>query len=84
MQIDLPLYITAKTSWLFQPQLEWLPWLQINWRADSGYEKFALVLETNCKRQPKGQLPSSSYNHNRMKTQYLWFPQLVTSSLLQL
>ena len=28
---------------------EWLPWLQTNWR-DSGYERFALVLETNCKR----------------------------------
>ena len=23
-----------------------------------------LVLKTNCIRQPKGQLPSSSYNHN--------------------
>ena len=28
---------------------EWLPWLQTNWR-DSGYKRFALVLETNCKR----------------------------------
>ena len=35
-------------------------WLQTNWR-DSG---FALVLETNCKRKPKGQLPSLFYNHN--------------------
>ena len=46
---------------------EWLPWLQTNWR-DSGYERFALVLETNCIRQSKGQLPSSSYNHNTLKT----------------
>ena len=27
-----------------------------------------LVLETNCIRQPKRQLPSSSYNHNTLKT----------------
>ena len=31
---------------------------------DRGYERFALVLETNCVRQPSMQLPSSSYNHN--------------------
>ena len=42
---------------------KWLPWLQTN-RKDSGYEMFALLLETNCIRQPKGQLPTSSYNHN--------------------
>ena len=42
---------------------EWLPWLQTNWK-DSGYGMFALLLETNCIRQPKGQLPRSSYNHN--------------------
>ena len=35
---------------------EWLPWFQTKWR-DSGYEKFALVLETNCIRQPKGRCP---------------------------
>ena len=29
---------------------------------------FALVLETNCIRQPKGQLPSSPYNHNTLTT----------------
>ena len=46
---------------------EWLPWLQTNWR-NSGYERFALVLETNCISQSKGQLPSSSYNHNTLKT----------------
>ena len=46
---------------------EWLPWLRTNWR-DGGYERFALVLETNCKRKLKGQLPSSSYNHNTLKT----------------
>ena len=46
---------------------EWLPWFQTKWR-DSGYEKFALVSETNCIRQPKGQVPSSSYNHNTLKT----------------
>ena len=57
----------AKTSWLFQPQSAWLPCLQTSWR-DCGYERFALVLETNCKRKPKGQLPSSSYNHNTLKT----------------
>ena len=42
---------------------ERLPWLQTNWR-DCNYERFALVLKTNCIRQPKGRLPSSSYNHN--------------------
>ena len=41
--------------------------LQTNWR-DSGYERFTLVLETKCTRQPKRQLPSSSYNHNTLKT----------------
>ena len=46
---------------------EWLPWLQTNWR-DSGYERFAFGIKTNCKRQPKGQLPSSSYNHDRVKS----------------
>jgi len=29
-------------------------------------ERFALVLKTNCIRQPKGQLPSSSYNQNTL------------------
>ena len=53
--------------------IEWLPWLQTNWR-DSGYERFALVLQTNCKRKPNRQLPSSSYNHNTLKT-------LMTSAL---
>ena len=42
---------------------EWLPWLQTNWK-DSGYGMFALLLETNCIRQPKGQLPRLSYNHS--------------------
>ena len=42
-------------------------WLQTNWR-DSGNEKFALVLKTNCIMQPKGQLPSSCYNHNTLTT----------------
>ena len=40
----------------------WLPWLQSSWR-DNGYERFTLVRKTNCIRQPKRQLPSSSYNH---------------------
>ena len=44
---------------------EWLPWLQANWR-DIGYETFAVVLDTNCIRHPKGQPPSSSYNHNTL------------------
>ena len=26
------------------------------------------MLETNCKRKPQGQLPSSSYNHTTLKT----------------
>ena len=34
----------------------------------SGYDRFALVLETNCIRQPNRQLPSSSYNHNTLTT----------------
>ena len=47
---------TAKTSLLFILTTE----LQTNWR-DSGYERFALALKTNCIRQPGRQLPSSSY-----------------------
>ena len=27
-----------------------------------------MVWKTNCTRQPKGQLPSSSYNHNTLTT----------------
>ena len=46
---------------------ERLPWLQTSWR-DSGYERFALVWKPNCIRQPKMQLPSSSYNHNTLTT----------------
>ena len=46
---------------------EWLPWLQIN-RRNSGYESVTLVLKSNCIRQPKGQIPSSSYNHNTLKS----------------
>jgi len=46
---------------------EWLPQLQTNWR-DLGYERFALVLETNCIRQPNRLLPSLSYNHNTLTT----------------
>ena len=38
---------------------EWLPWLQ-PW---VGYERFFLVLETNCTRQPDRQLLWSSCNH---------------------
>jgi len=33
--------VVSTTEWLH------VPWLQTNWR-DSGYERFALVLETNC------------------------------------
>ena len=33
---------------------EWLPWLQEN-RRDSGYERFTLVLENNCKADQTGQ-----------------------------
>ena len=58
---------TAKTRWLFKPQSGYSAWLQTNWR-DSGCETFAVVLETNCTRHPKGQLPSSSYNHNALTT----------------
>ena len=47
--------------------------MQTNWR-DSGHERFALVLETNA---TQGQLPSSSYNYNTLKT-------LITSVLLSL
>ena len=36
-----------------------------NWR-DSGYESFTLVLKSNCIRQPKMPLSSSSYNHNTL------------------
>ena len=46
---------------------EWLPWLQSSWR-DSGYEGFALVEKSNCIRQPKMQLLSSSYIHNTLTT----------------
>ena len=46
---------------------EWLPWLQTNWR-DSGYERFSLVLKSNCIRQPKMPLSSSSYNHSTLTT----------------
>ena len=46
---------------------KWLLLLQTNWK-DSGYERFALLLETNSIRQPKGQLPTSSYNHNTVKS----------------
>ena len=54
-------YISANCDKL---TTEWSPWLQTNWR-DSGYTRgVALVWETNCIRQPKRQLPSSSYNHN--------------------
>ena len=42
-------------------------WLQTSWR-DGGYERFALVWKSNCIRQPKIQLPSSSYNHNILTT----------------
>ena len=45
--------------------IEWLPWLQTNWR-DSGYERFALLFRTNYIRQPNRQLPTSSYNHNTL------------------
>ena len=31
-------------------------------------ESVTLVLKSNCTRQPKGQFPSSSYNHNTLKT----------------
>jgi len=31
-------------------------------------ERFALVLKTNCIRQPKRKLPSSSYNHKTLTT----------------
>jgi len=37
-------------------------------RRDSGYEWFALALKTNYIRQPKRQVPSSSYNHNTLTT----------------
>ena len=57
---------TAKTS-LVVLTAEWLPWLQANWR-DIGYETFAVVLDTNYIRHPKGQPPSSSCNHNTLKT----------------
>ena len=39
--------------------------MQTSWR-DSGYERFALVWKPKCIRQPKMQLPSSSYNHNTL------------------
>ena len=52
---------TAKTSWIVLTT-EWLPWLQTSLR-DSGYERFALILETNCIMPPKRQL-NSSFNHN--------------------
>ena len=35
-------------------------------RQYSDFERFALILKTNCVRQPKRQLPSSSYNHNTL------------------
>ena len=38
-----------------------------------GYESFTLVLKSNYTRKHKGQLPSSSYNHNALTT-------LITSS----
>ena len=43
---------------------EWLPRLQTNWR-HSDYERFSLVFET---KETQRQLPSSSYNHNTLKT----------------
>ena len=46
---------------------EWLPWLQTNWR-DSGHDRFALILKTNCIRQPNRWLPTSSYNHHTLTT----------------
>ena len=44
-----------------------------SWR-DSGYEKFTLVWKTNCIRQPKRQLSSSSYNHSSYtdNPEHLW------------
>ena len=60
------LVITEKNK-LVVLTTEWLPQLQKSWR-DSGYESFALVLETNCIRQPSRKLPSSSYNHNTLTT----------------
>ena len=33
-----------------------------------GYESFTWTLKSNCIRQHKGQLPSSVYNHNTLKT----------------
>ena len=46
---------------------------------NSGYESFTLALKSNCIRQPKGQLPSSSYNHNTLKTLITsLIPHLVT------
>ena len=56
----------CKSKWVVLTT-EWLPWLQTNWR-NSGYESITLVLKSNCIRKPKGQLPSSSYNHNTLKT----------------
>ena len=55
---------SAKTSWLFLTT-EWLPWLHTSWR-HGDYERFTLVLKTNCIRQSERQLPSSSYNHNTL------------------
>ena len=52
---------TAKTSWLFQPQICYPGCRQTG---ETGYERFALVLKTDYKRQ----LPSSSYNHNTLTT----------------
>ena len=58
---------------------ECLPWLQTTGET----VVMGGLSETNCIRQPKGQLPSSSYNHNTLITSVLPSPgyMLLTATL---
>ena len=58
LQMTIPIHGKNKLDVLIT---ESLPWLQTNWR-ESGYERYWRL------RQPKSQVPSSSYNHNTLTT----------------
>ena len=50
--------------------IEWLPWLQTNWR-DCVYERFTLLFRTNCIRLPNRQLQTSFYINPRQNSSVL-------------
>ena len=64
------LYYISLQKQLVVLTIQCLPWLQTSWR-DSGYERFALVMRTNCIRQP-----------NRQAAQFLLQPQYICEAII--